>query len=281
MNKKRLIVIALLAVAAGAALSLRLRGNHDERDPVYAGYGEGELVYVSSPIGGELEQLSVARGDQVARDAVLFTLERDQEKAARDEAAENLRASNTQLDKANLDFGRARSLREKRVNTPEDFDTAQQAMIVAQHNAAARRHNLEQAIWRFDQKQQTSPAGALVYDTYFRPGEWVPAGAPILALLPPEYMKVRFFVPEKDLGKFQPGTPIEVHMDGLARPLPAKVSFVSPQAEYTLPIIYSRENRNKLVFLVEGSLAPEDARKLHPGAPVEVRLTSSSPSHGP
>jgi HlyD family secretion protein len=101
----------------------------------------------------------------------------------------------------------------------------------------------------------------------------VAAGQPVLSLLPPEYVKVRFFVPEADLGKLQVGTPLSVASDGLPGALPARVSFVSPQAEYTEPIIYSRENRNKLVFLVEGSLAPGDAVKLHPGAPIEVRLT--------
>ena len=91
-------------------------------------------------------------------------------------------------------------------------------------------------------------------------------------------MKVRFFVPEGDLGKMQVGTPLEIRMDGLAGPLEGKVSFVSPQAEYTLPIIYSRENRGKLVYLVEASLGAEGARQLHPGAPVEVRLKSASES---
>ena len=67
-------------------------------------------------------------------------------------------------------------------------------------------------------------------------------------------------------------------MDGLTEPLAGKVSFVSPQAEYTLPIIYSRENRGKLVYLVEGSLAPKDARLLHPGAPIEVRLKPAGQS---
>jgi HlyD family secretion protein len=89
-------------------------------------------------------------------------------------------------------------------------------------------------------------------------------------------MKVRFFVSESELGHVQIGTPLEIRMDGLDSPLSGKVSFVSPQAEYTLPIIYSRENRGKLLFLVEGSLAPEDARLLHPGAPIEVWLKTGN-----
>ena len=165
-----------------------------------------------------------------------------------------------------------KGLRDKRVIAPEDYDTAQQNLLAAQHAAAARQRGLDQADWRFAQKQQSAPASGLVYDTYFRPGEWVPAGTPILSVLPPEYMKVRFFVPESELGNVQAGTPLEIRLDGLAAPLSGKVSFVSPQAEYTLPIIYSRENREKLVFLVEGSLSAEHARLLHPGAPVEVRV---------
>ncbi len=271
--KKLLPFLIVLLVAIAAVVWWQVGRKEAAGDSgFFSGYGEGELVYVSSPIAGELEQLAVRRGDQVEKAAFLFELEREAERAARSEAEETLRESKARLDKATMDYSRAKGLRDKRVIAPEDFDTAQQNLLAAQHAAAARQRGLDQADWRFAQKQQSAPASGLVYDTFFRPGEWVPAGTPILAVLPPEYMKVRFFVPESELGKVQAGTPLEIRLDGLAAPLPGKVSFVSPQAEYTLPIIYSRENRDKLVFLVEGSLAPEDARQLHPGAPVEVRL---------
>lgn len=271
--KKLLPFLIVLLVAIAAVVWWQVGRKKAAGDSgFFSGYGEGELVYVSSPIAGELEQLAVRRGDQVEKAAFLFELEREAERAARSEAEETLRESKARLDKATMDYSRAKGLRDKRVIAPEDFDTAQQNLLAAQHAAAARQRGLDQADWRFAQKQQSAPASGLVYDTFFRPGEWVPAGTPILAVLPPEYMKVRFFVPESELGKVQAGTPLEIRLDGLAAPLPGKVSFVSPQAEYTLPIIYSRENRDKLVFLVEGSLAPEDARQLHPGAPVEVRL---------
>ncbi len=268
---KKLLPIFLILAAAIAAVAW-LHTAKEDTAGLFSGYAEGELVYLSSPIAGELQQLSVRRGDQIAKDAFLFELEREAERAARSEAEETLRESKARLDKATLDYSRAKGLSDKRVISPEDYDSAQQALLAAQHNAAARQRSLEQADWRFTQKRQASPVAGLVYDTYFRPGEWVPAGEPILSLLPPEYMKVRFFAPESELGSLQVGTPLEIRLDGLAAPLAGKVSFVSPQAEYTLPIIYSRENRGKLVFLVEGSLAPEQARLLHPGAPVEVRL---------
>jgi HlyD family secretion protein len=278
MKRRRIIVIAMLLAIGAAAFWYRERTKGSVEAPFFSGYGEGELVYVSSPIAGELQELAVRRGDQVEQAAFLFGLEREEEGAARAEAEETLRESRARVDKATADFTRATSLRDKRVIAPEAYDTAQQDLLTAQHAAAARQRGLEQADWRFAQKQQSAPAGGLVYDTYFRPGEWIPAGTPVLSILPPEYMKVRFFVPESELGKMQVGTPLEIRMDGLAEPLAGKVSFVSPQAEYTLPIIYSRENRGKLVYLVEAALAPKDARLLHPGAPIEVRLKPAGQS---
>jgi HlyD family secretion protein len=272
MMKKLLSFLLFLLVAIAAVAWLQMGRKNTAGPAFFSGYGEGELVYMSSPLAGQLQQLAVRRGDQIEKAAFLFELEREAERAARSEAEETLRESKARLDKATLDYSRAKGLRDKRVISPEDYDAAQQGLLAAQHNAAARQRSLEQADWRFAQKEQTAPVSGLVYDTYFRPGEWVPAGTPILSLLPPEYMKVRFFVPGSELGNVQVGTPLEIRLDGLTTPLSGKVSFVSPQAEYTLPIIYSRENRGKLVFLVEGSLAPEHARLLHPGAPVEVRL---------
>ncbi len=277
MKKRRFILVLVLAAIAAAVFWFQRSSRRAPAEPAFfSGYGEGELVYVSAPIAGRLERLDVRRGDQVGKGVFLFELEREEERAARAEAEETVRESRARLDKASMDYTRAKSLRDKRVIASEDYDAAQQDLLAAQHAAAARQRGLEQADWKFTQKQQSAPATGLVYDTYFRPGEWVPAGTPVLSVLPPEYMKVRFFVPEPDLGKMQVGVPLEIRMDGLAEPLTGKVSFVSPQAEYTLPIIYSRENRGKLVFLVEASLEPADARRLHPGAPVEVRLITAA-----
>jgi HlyD family secretion protein len=275
MKERRFILVVVLVALVAAALWFQWSRKDAAEPAFFSGYGEGELVYVSAPIAGQLARLEVRRGDQVEKAAFLFELERAEERAARAEAEETLRESKARLDKATMDYTRAKSLSDKRVIAPEEYDAAQQALLEAQHAAAARQRGLEQADWRFSQKQQSAPASGLVYDTYFRPGEWVPAGTPVLSVLPPEYMKVRFFVPESDLGKMQVGTPLEIRMDGLAEPLTGKVSFISPQAEYTLPIIYSRENRGKLVFLVEASLGPKEARLLHPGAPVEVKLKTN------
>jgi len=142
----------------------------------------------------------------------------------------------------------------------------------AEAEVAAARAALDQADWRLGQKAQRAPQDALVQDTLFVLGEWVPAGAPVVSLLPPGNIKVRFFVPEKQLGAVRIGQPVQMTCDGCGAPIPGAVTYVAPQAEFTPPVIYSRERREKLVFLAEARPAAADATRLHPGQPVEVTL---------
>ncbi len=142
----------------------------------------------------------------------------------------------------------------------------------ADAEVAAARAALAQASWRVEQKAQRAPQDALVQDTLFVLGEWVPAGAPVVSLLPPGNIKVRFFVPEQRLGTVRIGQPLQMTCDGCGDPVPGTVSYIAPQAEFTPPVIYSRERREKLVFLVEARPAAGQATKLHPGQPVEVLL---------
>jgi HlyD family secretion protein len=127
---------------------------------------------------------------------------------------------------------------------------------------------LAQAAWRLDQKSVAAPVSGLVQDTFFVIGEWVPAGRPVASLLPPGNVKARFYVPETVLSSVQIGKPIEIRCDG-CQPLEAKVSYISSQAEYTPPVLYSKESRSKLLFLVEARLA---SGQLRPGQPVDVRF---------
>ena len=144
----------------------------------------------------------------------------------------------------------------------------------AEAAAEAARATLEQANWRLEQKAAAAPVGGRVADTFFVKGEWVAAGMPVVSLLPPENIKVRFFVPEPALGGLRVGQKLTIACDGCGALIDAQVSFVAPQAEFTPPVIYSRESRGKLVFLVEARPQPQDAARLHPGQPVEVRLGS-------
>lgn len=145
-------------------------------------------------------------------------------------------------------------------------------IAAAEASVKAARAALQQAEWRLAQKTVNATATGLVQDTLFVQGEWVPAGSPVISLLPPQNIKLRFFVPEQHVAKLHPGQPVQVSCDGCGAPIKASISYISPQAEYTPPVIYSKENRNKLVFLIEARPSPADAIKLHPGQPVDVTL---------
>jgi HlyD family secretion protein len=138
----------------------------------------------------------------------------------------------------------------------------------------AQEATLAKADWDLSQKRQAAPQAGEVFDTLYREGEWVAAGRPVVVLLPPRNIKVRAFVPETRIGAIQPGDRVLVTVDGVAAPFIGKVSFISPQAEYTPPVIYSRESRSKLVFMIEAIFDNQTAAKLHPGQPVDVRFGS-------
>jgi len=145
----------------------------------------------------------------------------------------------------------------------------------AQANTEAAKQALAQAAWRAQQARQSAPAAGLVADTFFREGEYVPAGQPVLSLLPPERRKARFYVPEAELGGLRVGQAVSLGCDGCGAPIAARISYLSPQAEYTPPVIYSNAQRAKLVFLVEAVPAAADALRLQPGQPLDVRTGSA------
>jgi HlyD family secretion protein len=138
----------------------------------------------------------------------------------------------------------------------------------AEAEMAAAMAALAQAQWRLEQKSVPAPVSGLVQDTFFVEGEWVPAGRPVVSILPPANVKARFYVPEQVVSTLQIGKPVEISCDG-CQPIEAKVSYVSSQAEYTPPVLYSKESRSKLVFLVEARLTKA---QLRPGQPIDVRL---------
>ena len=175
----------------------------------------------------------------------------DRSQAAADAAAARVRELERQLDVAQLP---ARA----------DQIAAQEAQ------AAAAQAAVDQAEWRLGQKTVAAPVAGQVFDVLYQPGEWVAAGRPVVRLLPPGNVKIRFFVPETALGALAVGQALAVRCDGCADGIPAKITYISPEAEYTPPIIYSNETRSKLVFMVEAR--PLDGANLHPGQPLEVAL---------
>ncbi len=301
-----------------------LAGCSREAPPLYQGYAEGEYVRVAAPYAGSLTALTVQRGAQVGAGAPLFALEQDNEKAARDEAAQNLKRAEAQrenlmkgkrpaeldvivaqreqaraaLKLSEDDFARDDKLAKAGFISSQKLDadrtalkrdserlkeleaqlaTAKLTARVDEIRAAeaaveAARATLARADWSLAQKSVKAPVAGLVQDTFYVQGEWVPAGSPVVSLLPPQNIKVRFFVPETRVGSLKTGQAVTLSCDGCAAPIAAAISYIAPQAEYTPPVIYSRENRSKLVFLIEARPAPADAAKLRPGQPMDVRV---------
>ena len=151
--------------------------------------------------------------------------------------------------------------------------TGRQDEIAAQQEAVAgQQAALQQADWRLAQRDVTAPIAGEVADTYAVPGEMIGAGTPVVELLPPGNILVRFFIPETALGAIRMGEHLSIGCDNCARELNAKVTFVSPQPEYTPPVIYSEQTRDKLVYMIEAHPDLDQATMLKPGQPVTVRV---------
>ncbi|NMC63264.1 MAG: HlyD family efflux transporter periplasmic adaptor subunit [SAR324 cluster bacterium] len=143
-------------------------------------------------------------------------------------------------------------------------------ILAAESNVHAMEANLEKAAWATSQQSKTAPIDSLVFDTFFKPGEFVPAGKPVVSLLSPQYLKVRFFVSEQERSNLTPGSKVLVQADGLEEKILAQITYIAPQAEYTSPFIYSQEQRQKLVFMVEARFEGPSPISLSPGQPVDV-----------
>ncbi|AKJ29737.1 secretion protein HlyD [Caldimonas brevitalea] len=143
---------------------------------------------------------------------------------------------------------------------------------VAAASAEARAAGADAALagWHEGEKQRMAPVSGRVFDVMYRPGEWVAPGAPVVALLPADALKLRFFVPQRALPQARVGSQVRFSCDGCAAGLTARIRWVSPQAEFTPPVIYSNQSRSKLVYLVEAQ--PDASAALHPGQPVDVRF---------
>ena len=166
------------------------------------------------------------------------------------------------VENAQQAFDRAKLLLKTHTGTQKAYDDAESALRAAQ----AR---LNSAQTRLTRRKLASPVTGTVQQVYFRPGEMVPAGRPVLSIIPPGNLKLRFFVPQIAYGER-----VRVSCDGCADDIIARVSFISRTAEYTPPVIYSLEERSKLVFLIEA--LPDNPEKLRVGQPIDVTLLGGS-----
>lgn len=144
--------------------------------------------------------------------------------------------------------------------------------LAAQADISAAEAQLAHADWLVTQAAPVSPVNARVEETIYQPGEWVSAGSAIVTLLAPDAVKIRFYIPETQFAGIHTGQTISISCDGCQTAIPARISYIASEAEYTPPVIYSKENRAKLVFMAEAKPTDPTRFTLHPGQPVAVSL---------
>jgi HlyD family secretion protein len=215
------------------------------------------------------EEIAVLEAQEKRAEAMLALstaeLERQQSLSAKGVAAQaqlDTAKANFNRDKAALEEVRQQITVARLAAREEDIAASRQTLAAAE----ARRNSAETRLAR---RKLASPVDGVVQQIYYRPGEMVPAGRPVVAILPPGNIKIRFFVAEAMLAKVAYGDSVEVTCDG-CKPVSAKVSFMARAAEYTPPVIYSLEERNKLVFMVEARTDTPDGLRV--GQPVSVAL---------
>lgn len=309
-----------------------MTGCTQKSEPYWSGYAEGDYVYISSPLAGRLDAISVSAGQTVAKDAQLFSIDAESEQLAQQEAAARLNSAQAQANNLNTgkrrdelavtqaqlaqaratevlalnDLQRQQQLVEQGFVSKaraEDASTtlAQARARVAELNAAlevarlpsrneeraaqraaaqAAQEAFKQSQWRTRQKLQTAPQSALVVDVFYQAGEYVMAGQPVVSLLPPGNIKARFFVPEADVGTLHAGQSVLISCDGCGAPIGGQISRIATQPEFTPPVIYSNVQRSKLVFMVEAKPQNNDASRLKPGQPLDVRMAPASTIQG-
>jgi len=244
---KRMAILAAL-------LSLATCNNHNDRN--FQGWVEADLVFVSPDENGRVETLAVREGDRVEDGALLFTLDSDLQRA-------DVMQTQATVTNARQALDRAQALLKTSAGTQKAFEDAEAALRTAE----AR---LNSAQTRLARRRMVSPAAGTIRQVYFRVGEMPMAGRPVISLLPPGNIKIRFFVPETVLPKLVIGNDVQVGCDSCAQKLTARISFISQTSEYTPPVIFSQEERAKLVFLVEAR--PDQPEQFRVGQPVDVTL---------
>lgn len=252
------------AAAAAVMLTFALAACN-KTEPAYHGWIEADLIFVAPDEAGRVTTLSVREGDTVKTGEPLFTVDDDLQQA-------DLAQVRASLVNARQTFDRASELAKTGTGTQKDLDAATAVLRDAQ-----ARLNSSQT--RLARRSVFSPVSGTVQQVYYRVGEMVPAGRAVLSLLPPGNIKVRFFVPEAVLPKIAYGGTVKIGCDGCDKNLTARVSFIAGQSEFTPPVIYSLDERAKLVFLIEA--LPKKPGDLRVGQPVDVTLVPRSGASAP
>lgn len=246
--------MSIVRTIAAIAFSLSVAACAEQPGQGYQGWVEADLIFVSPDEAGRVTRLSAREGDSIEVGGPLYWLDDDLQKA-------DLNQQSASLANAKQTFDRAQALMKTGSGTQANYDAALSALRISE-----ARVNTSQT--RLSRRTAHSPVAGTVHQIYFREGEMVQQQRPVLSILPPGNMKVRFFVSETELPKLSIGQDVKVSCDNCAPDLTAKVYYIATTAEYTPPVIYSQEERHKLVYLVQAR--PNKPDLLRVGQPVSV-----------
>lgn len=273
MNLKP-IALVMVAVLTGCG--------QQQQQGTWLGYAEGDQAFISAPLAGWVKDLRVERGSWVKKGDLLFSLDatnqvaaRDQAQAAITQAQANLEQARANLELMRRQFERQQGLMHANATSKQAFDQAKSAYDAAVAQVAQMAAGEQQAhaglygaAYQLSQREVVSLTEGRVQDIYFREGEFVPAMTPVVSVLPPQHIYVRFFVPENQFSQIHLGQKVRIHCDGCRDDIVASITFVASQQEFTPPVIFSNQSRAQLVFKAEAR-AP-GGLKLNPGQPVNV-----------
>jgi HlyD family secretion protein len=241
-------------------------------DAAKARLAQAEAQLADLETGERREELAVLEAALAAQEAALADANRVM--ARQKDLYERRVVSKAALDDATAKRDSAEALTQqarRRIEVAK-MPARGRAIDAARQHVESARADVAQMSWRESQFEVKAPADAVVDRVFRREGEMAASDKPALQLLPPGNRKVRFFVNEKERSSFAPGTIVKVSCDGCPDTLEATVSRVASQAEFTPPVIYSVESRDKLVYAVDARPDARSGATLHPGQPVDVRL---------
>ena len=251
----------MTAMLTVLVLATTLAGCNERKDTGFQGWVEADMIFVSPDESGRVTKLNVREGDEVKPGEQIYSVDDDLQKADHYQ-------NNATLANAQQTYDRAASLSKTGSGTQASLDSAISALRVAE-----ARVNTSQT--RLARRNGFAPVAGTIQQIYFREGEMVQAQRPVLSIMPPGNMKLRFFVPEAVLPKLSIGDEVKVTCDNCAADLTAKIYFIATTAEYTPPVIYSLDERNKLVYLIQARPSRPDSLRV--GQPISVFLNARTP----
>ncbi|MBN2751961.1 MAG: HlyD family efflux transporter periplasmic adaptor subunit [Rhodospirillaceae bacterium] len=249
---------------------LGLTGCFESKPDVVQGYVEGDFVDLGLPLGGQVVAVEVSRGDHVKAGQVVFRLDAQSETAALAEADARLVQTQAELVLAEVELRRQRALTGTSAALEAKLDTATASAASAVGAVTAAQAVKDRAIWTLAQRVAYAPADARVEDILFQTGEVISAGQSVARLLPPGHVVIRAYLGAAMVARLPAGTQTKIQCEGCGVDATAVVAFVSGEAAYAPPILYSRDNRDKLSFLVELRPDATTAPQLRPGQPVDI-----------